>query len=289
MSEEVFEAHRPRLVGIAYGMLGSVMDAEDVVQDAYLRWAGIDPTTVDSPAAFLTTVTTRLAIDRLRSAQHRREAYVGPWLPEPMVTAADDPAEVVATAERLSMALLVALERLNPVERAVFLLRDVFDYDYPAIADVVDKSPANCRQIASRARERVGDPSRGRPLESEERRLANAYAAAILSRDVAGLARILADDVVLWSDGGGKTRAARHPLAGRDRVAKYLVSVSQQAPDETTAELVAVNGSLGWLATIGGAAMAVITFETAEGLVTGIRVVLNPDKLSHLDSEPVGH
>jgi RNA polymerase sigma-70 factor (ECF subfamily) len=270
-------------------MLGSVMDAEDVVQDAYLRWAGIDPTTVDSPAAFLTTVTTRLAIDRLRSAQHRREAYVGPWLPEPMVTAADDPAEVVATAERLSMALLVALERLNPVERAVFLLRDVFDYDYPAIADVVDKSPANCRQIASRARERVGDPSRGRPLESEERRLANAYAAAILSRDVAGLARILADDVVLWSDGGGKTRAARHPLAGRDRVAKYLVSVSQQAPDETTAELVAVNGSLGWLATIGGAAMAVITFETAEGLVTGIRVVLNPDKLSHLDSEPVGH
>ena len=282
MNGDLFEAQRPRLTGIAYGMLGSVMDAEDVVQDAYLRWSRVDPADVESPAAYLTTVTTRLAIDRLRSAQQRRETYVGPWLPEPMVTLDDDPADLVATAERLSMALLVTLERLNPVERAVLLLRDVFDFDYPAIADVVDRSPQNCRQIASRARERVGDPARARPLEQEQRRLATEYAAAIASRDVAGLARILAEDVVLWSDGGGQVRAARHPQAGRDRVASYLVSVSQQAPDDVDVELVTVNGSLGWLASSAGVPLATISFDIADQLITGIRVVLNPDKLSHL-------
>jgi RNA polymerase sigma-70 factor (ECF subfamily) len=282
MNAELFEAQRPRLVGVAYGMLGSVMDAEDIVQEAYLRWSEVEAAAIDSPAAYLTTVTTRLAIDRLRSAQRRREAYVGPWLPEPMVTDDNDPADVVATAERLSMALLVAMERLNPIERAVLLLRDVFDLDYAAIADVVDRSPENCRQIASRARERVGDPSRSRSLESEERRLAAEYATAISNGDVAGLARILADDVVLWSDGGGRARAARHPLAGRDRVAKYLVAVSQQAPPDAAIRLVTVNGSPGWLATAGGAAVAVIGFEIADDLITGIRIVLNPDKLGHL-------
>ncbi|MGB7860322.1 MAG: sigma-70 family RNA polymerase sigma factor, partial [Acidimicrobiia bacterium] len=160
MDARVFEQNRSRLTGIAYGMLGSVMEAEDVVQDAYLRWHGVDPSRVDSPAAYLTTITTRLAIDRLKSAQVRREQYVGPWLPEPIVTSyAPDPAQVVEEAESLSMAMLVALERLNPVERAVLLLRDVFDYDYAEIADVVDKSPANCRQIARRARDKAGDLS----------------------------------------------------------------------------------------------------------------------------------
>lgn len=284
MNVDVFEAQRPRLAGIAYGMLGSVMDAEDVVQDAYLRWSDIDTATVDSPAAYLTTVVTRLAIDKLRSAQHRRETYVGPWLPEPMITTSADPADTLAVAERLSMALLVTLERLNPVERAVLLLRDVFDCDYADIADVVDKSPANCRQIASRARERVGDPARSRPLEDEQRRLATAYAAAITSGDVDGLARILADDVVLWSDGGGKARAARHLLAGRDRVANFLVSVSQQAPEGTVADLVEINGSMGWLATAGDLVVATISFDIDDALITGIRVVLNPDKLSHLSA-----
>lgn len=281
MNAELFEAQRPRLLGIAYGMLGSVMDAEDVVQEAYLRWSGVDVASIDVPAAYLTTVTTRLAIDRLRSAQSRREEYVGPWLPEPMVSA-DDPAELLAEAEGLSMALLVALERLNPVERAVLLLRDVFDFDYPEIADVIDKSPANCRQIAARARDRVGDPGRSRPLESEERRLATAYATAITTRDINGLIRILADDVVLWSDGGGKARAARHPLAGRSRVAKYLLAVLRQAPDGLDVELVRINGSLGWLARAGGAAIATISFDIADGLIEGIRIVLNPDKLDHL-------
>lgn len=278
----MFEAQRPRLTGIAYGMLGSVMDAEDVVQDAYLRWSQVDPGTVASPEAYLTTVTTRLAIDRLRSAQKRRETYVGPWLPEPMVTGNDDPAEVVVAAERLSMALLVALERLNPVERAVLLLRDVFDFDYSAIADVIDRSPQNCRQIAARARGRVGDPARGRSLESEELRLANAYAAAIANRDVEGLARIIADDVVLWSDGGGRTRAALHALAGRDRVAKYLVAVSQHAPADTVVDLVRINGALGWLASSAGEPVATISFDVADGVIVAIRIVLNPDKLGHI-------
>lgn len=286
MSAEVFEAQRSRLTGIAYGMLGSVMDAEDVVQDAYLRWSQVDAASIDAPAAYLTTVTTRLAIDRLRSARHRRETYVGPWLPEPMVTSGDDPADVVATAERMSLALLVAMERLNPVERAVLLLRDVFDLDYAAIADVVDRSPQNCRQIATRARQRVGDPARSRPLAGDDHRLAEAYVAAITNRDVDGLARILADDVVLWSDGGGKARAARHPLAGRDRVASYLVAVSQQAPADAKVQLVRINGSIGWLATVGGIALAAIAFDIADEVITGIRVVLNPDKLAHLAGWP---
>jgi len=237
----------------------------------------------------LTTVTTRLAVDRLRSAQHRRETYVGPWLPDPVVTG-HDPADTVAIAEQLSLALLVTMERLNPVERAVFLLRDVFDLDYGDIADVVDKSPTNCRQIAARARDRVADPTRSKPLESEQRRLAIAYASAITDRDVDGLARILAQDVVLWSDGGGKARATRHPLAGRDRVAGYLVSVSQQRPDDTTVELAEINGTLGWLAWSGGNAIAAISFEIADELITGIRVVLNPDKTGASDSRcGLGH
>jgi len=283
MTTDVFEAQRPRLTGIAYGMLGSIMDAEDVVQDVYIRWAGVDTATIDTPAAYLTTITTRIAIDRLRSARHRRETYIGPWLPEPFVIGVDDdPADIVESAERLSMALLVTLERLNPVERAVLLLRDVFDLEYPEIADVVDKSPDNCRQIAARARDRVGDPARSRPLDATERRLAHAYAVAITDRDVAGLAAILADDVVLWSDGGGTTRAALHPVAGRDKVAKFLVGVSRWAPEVVSAELVRVNGALGWRVAAESAPLAVISFEIDEDLIAGIRIVLNPDKLVHL-------
>ena len=281
---ELFEANRPRLFGIAYGMLGSVMDAEDTVQDAYLRWASVDHTRIDSPAAYLTTITTRLAIDRLRSARHRREAYVGSWLPEPIITDfGSDPADLVAEAERLSLAVLSALERLNPVERAVLLLRDLFDLDYTEIADVVEKSPANCRQIARRARDRAGDLSRPPPASLEEgAQLLGAYVQAIGRRDIDGVIDIFAEDVILWTDGGGKARAARHPLAGSWRVARHLVGVAPRSPDDGEAQVVRVNGDPGFVARVDGQAIGVLSFEVADGAIIAVRVIVNPDTLAHL-------
>lgn len=277
----LFEAHRSRLVNISYGMLGSVMEAEDIVQDVYLRWAEVDLQEIDSPPAYLTTMTTRLAIDRLRSARVRRETYVGPWLPEPYVSDyEEDPADVVAEAERLSMAMLVAFERLSPTERAVLLLREVFDLDYAEIADVVDKSPVNCRQIAARARQRIGEtqpPSRPRP--DIEMRLVGEYLAAIDTGDVGRLASVFADDVVLWSDGGGKARAARHLLNGAERVARHLIGVAPQAPEGMEVRLVRVNGMPGILGLHDGKAIGVLSFDIVDDVVVAVRAVLNPEKL----------
>lgn len=277
----LFEAHRPRLVNIAYGMLGSVMEAEDVVQDAYLRWAGVDLQEVDNPPAYLTTMTTRLAIDRLRSARARRETYVGPWLPEPYVSDyEEDPADVVAEAERLSMAMLVAFERLNPTERAVLLLREVFDLDYAEIADVVDKSPVNCRQIAARARQQIGDAKPPpRPSPGAEMRLVGEYLAAIDAGDVGRLASVFADDVVLWSDGGGNARAARHLLYGAERVARHLIGVAPQAPEGMEVRLVRVNGMPGILGLHDGMPIGVLSFDIIDDVVVAVRAILNPDKL----------
>lgn len=283
MHTELFEQHRSRLTGIAYGMLGSLMDAEDVVQDTYLRWAGIDLATVDAPAAFLTTMCTRIAIDRLRSARVRRERYVGPWLPEPIIGSVEpDPADVVGEAESLSLAMLVALERLQPVERAVLLLREVFDYDYTEIADIVDKSPANCRQIAVRARERAGDLSRSRPTSDAENAIISRYVEAVTAGDVDRLAGIFADDVVLWADGGGKARAARHPLFGATRVARHLVGVQPQTPPGTEVRLVRANGEISILGLLDGTPIGLIVFEVQDDLVIGVRALLNPDKLERL-------
>jgi RNA polymerase sigma-70 factor, ECF subfamily len=281
---EIFEQHRRRLLGLAYSMLGSVMDAEDVVQDVYLRWSNVELASVGSPPAYLTTITTRLAINALTSARVRREQYVGPWLPEPVVIDFEaDPSAGLLQAEGLSLAMLTALERLNPTERAVLLLRDVFDLEYSEIADVVDKSPANCRQVAARARERVGDVARRRPIDSEsEARLLTEYIAAVTSDDVERLARVFAEDVVLWADGGGVARAARHPLSGAWRVARHLVGVAPQAPQDTRVRLVRANGDPALLATVDGRGVALIAFETVDGRVAGVRAVLNPEKLGHL-------
>ncbi|MFP3913457.1 MAG: RNA polymerase sigma-70 factor [Actinomycetota bacterium] len=285
MSVEQFEAQRGRLIAIAYGILGSVMEAEDVVQEAWLRWASTDWERVDEPAAFLTTVVTRLAIDRLRSAARRRESYVGPWLPEPIVTDVEsDPADRVAEAERISMALLTAMERLNPVERAVFLLREVFDYDYAEIAPIVGRSVGNCRQIGARARSRVGDPARARPLEGEsDRAVVDGFLRALAAGDVDELVARLAADVVLWSDGGGKRRAARHPVHGADRVATFLLNVTRRGAREGgTARPVRANGGLALRLEMPDGIYGVMTFEFEEGVITAIRSVINPDKLGHV-------
>ncbi len=278
---ELFEQHRSRLFGLAYGMLGSVMDAEDVVQDVYLRWAGVDVSRIDTPAAYLTTMTTRQAINVLTSARRRRETYVGPWLPEPRVVEFEhDPGERVIEAERFSLAVLTMLERLSPVERAVLILRDVFDLDYPDIADIVDKSPTNCRQLAVRARAHVGELGRRVPGDAEvESRLLHEYMAAVAADDVDRLARVFAEDVVLWADGGGKARAARHPLHGALRVARHLVGVRPQAPAGTSVSLVRVNGDPGFVAMVEGRCIAVIALEVADGMIVGVRALLNPEKL----------
>jgi RNA polymerase sigma-70 factor (ECF subfamily) len=280
---EAVERERGRLFAIAYGMLGITAEAEDVVQEAFARWHQADRSAVRSPAAFLTTVVTRLAIDRLRSAERRRVEYVGPWLPEPLVSGLD-PAEVVTEAEQLSLALLVTLERLNPVERAVFLLRDVFDFDYAEIAETVGKEETNCRQIASRARGRVGEPARRyRATREEEDELLRAFVAAAWGGDLEGLKGLLARDAILWTDGGGRVKAALQPVYGAIRIARFLIGIAGKEPPGVRILPVRVNGDPGLRTDTASGPRGVVAFELAEGSIVGIRIVVNPDKLRHLE------
>ena len=291
---ETFEANRRRLFAVAYRMLGSVADAEEVVQEAWLRWDRADADTIDNPSGWLTTVTTRLAIDRLRSATHRREVYVGPWLPEPVVerSGAPDPAGHAELAESLSMAFLTILERLNPVERAAFLLREVFGAGYDDIATAVDRSEAACRQIVHRARERV-DPDRPARYDADpadERRLLDGFLAATFDGDLDALRLVLHDDVVAWSDGGAERRAARHPILGAERVARFMTGIARNGPEDGAdlgIESVRVNGDPGFLVTIEDDVFMTMAFELTaaqDGAVriAAIRAVLNPRKLDHL-------
>jgi RNA polymerase sigma-70 factor (ECF subfamily) len=281
-ASDELEGEHGRLFAIAYGMLGSSVEAEDVVQEAFLRWHAQDRSAVRSPAAFLTTMVTRLAIDRLRSAERRRVEYVGPWLPEPLVSELDA-AEVVAEAEQLSLALVATLERLNPVERAVFLLRDVFDFDYSEIAEIVDKAEANCRQIGRRARARVGEPHRRfRPTVEEERELLRVFVAATQRGDTEALTGMLARDAVLWTDGGDKVKAARKPVDRAERIARFLVNIASREPPGLRIRPVRVNGDPGVRTDTASGPRGVIALELAEGQIVGIRIIANPDKLRHL-------
>jgi RNA polymerase sigma-70 factor (ECF subfamily) len=284
---EIFEQHRRLLFGVAYRMLGSASDAEDVVQDAFLRWQHAADEEIDSPRAWLSTVVTRLAIDHLRSARVQRETYVGPWLPEPLVTErAPAASDRLALAESLSMAFLVMLEALGPVERAVFLLREVFDYDYDEIARVVGKSADNCRQMLHRARRHVvaGRPRFAASPEEHER-LTQQFLATVATGDVPALVALLAEDITLWSDGGGKTAAARNPIHGADRVARFLVGILRKAPGGfADVRMVRVNGEAGLVAYVGGRPRSVASLEIRDGRIQGIRIVVNPDKLRTLPS-----
>lgn len=277
---------RPLMFSIAYRMLGQVSEAEDVVQNAWLRMQ-TDETVVRSPEAYATTVTTRLAIDQLRSARARREAYVGAWLPEPLLTtpADADPAARTETADSVSMAFLVLLESLSPVERAVFLLREVFGYGYDQIAAVVEKSEPNCRQIFARARARV-DERRPRFEVSRAHRdeLARRFFAACEQGDMAGLERLLADDVVFYGDGGGKAPAVRRPVEGRVQVLRFLGALLRQgAAQGARIEPVEVNGQPGAQLIGGdGRLVSVLALDIADGRIQAMRNVLNPDKLRHL-------
>jgi RNA polymerase sigma-70 factor (TIGR02957 family) len=289
--------HRPLLFSIAYGMTGSVGDAEDIVQDAFLgltraRQAG---TTIANPKAYLTTAVTRLGINYLRSARVRRETYVGDWLPEPVVVPAGGlggpgPAEHAELADSLSMAFLVLLEALTPVERAVLMLREVFGYGYPDVAGAVGKTEVNCRQIFARARQRIAAgrpapdsaPAPARRAEGEE--LARRFFEAAAGGDMDALLSMLAPDVVLHGDGGGKAQAIGHPVAGRQRVVQLLVGLFRRGrPLGVFLRLAWVNGQPGAvLYDPEGRVVSVIELAVADGVVQAIHSVINPDKLGHL-------
>jgi RNA polymerase sigma-70 factor, ECF subfamily len=279
------EQFRPYLFSIAYRMLGSVAEAEDVVQEAFLRYheAGVE---ADSTKAYLATVTTRLAIDQLRSARARREVYPGEWLPEPLVD--DEAVRHAETADSLSLAFLHLLEKLSPVERAVFLLREVFDYPYDEVAEIVGKSPENCRQILSRAHAHIEEGRRRFDVSREEREeVARRFLAAWEEGDTGALVQLLAPDATVFGDGGGKAPAVPAPLVGAERVAKALIGWGRQAHEHGfTHRSAMVNGEPGVIFyDEQGAVLWVAALEIAEGVVVAVRSILNPDKLSHLRAQ----
>ncbi len=288
----VYAALRP-LLSIAYEMVGAVGEAEDIVQEAFLRFHRevTGGTEIESPKAWLATVTTRLAINHVRSARVRRETYVGTWLPEPLLTdAAPDVARQVETADALSMAFLVLLERLSPVERAVFLLRDVFDFTFDEIADIVGKSEDNCRQIAVRARRHVQD-RKPRFEASRKRReeLARRFFEAVGAGKTDGLVDLLAADVVVYSDGGGKASALLHPLYGRERVTRLLSLFRDwlEALGAVERRVAEVNGQPGAVFfDAESRAVLVIALDIAGGQVIAVRTITNPEKLRHLHERP---
>jgi RNA polymerase sigma-70 factor (ECF subfamily) len=285
-----FEAHRPRLFAVAYRMLGSASEAEDVVQDAWLRYAAGDRADLRSPEAFLTTIVTRLCLDRLKSARAAREEYIGPWLPEPIAT--DNrlqPEQSASLAESLTLAFLVLLETLSPEERAVFLLREVFEYSYAEIGSMLGTTDANCRQLFHRARSRIAERRpRFEVNRADKHELVGRFVSALQAGDAGALTGLLAEDVGFWGDGGGKVVAARHPLFGRDAVVNLLVGIRRTAPaagiplDRVSLDVVDVNNGPAVLVRVDGRLDSVYACEVGRGRITGIRVVRNPDKLAYI-------
>ena len=294
----VFDEHRGLLVSVAYRVLGSITDAEDAVQEAWLRWSNVDHSRVADPRAFLVRVTTRLAIDRLRRAKARRESYVGPWLPEPVLTGRDpsgrDPAEDAAMAESVSMAMLVVLETLSPLERAVFVLREAFGMPHSEIADVLGRREEAVRQLARRAREHVRERrTRFDADRGEQRRVTERFLEAATGGDLEGLMAVLSPGVELVADGGGKALAPRRPVYGAEKVARFLVAIVGEEPTDRFLESVGlgssgevrvrmapVNGETGVVITVGGEPISALVLDVYDGMVRTIRLVANPEKLA---------
>lgn len=288
IAAETFETYRSFLFSIAYRMLGSVMDAEDMVQETYIRYQAASPTNLLSLKAYLTTILTRLCIDQLHLAYRQRETYLGPWLPEPIVTAgtrAPLVEEDTEMRESLSVAFLVMLEQLQPVERAVFLLREVFDYDYPDIAEFVGRKPAACRQIFSRARKRLGkQEQQPKHLEQHNQHLLRAYLEAVRAGDNTQLMSVLAEDITLVADGGGKVAgAALQPVIGRANVAQFSLGASRRfLPPSYDVEFTEINNQPAAIVRADGRALVVMTIDVKDERVQVVHFMANPDKLNHL-------
>jgi RNA polymerase sigma-70 factor (ECF subfamily) len=278
-AEELFEVQRPRLLGLAYRMVSSRAEAEDIVSEAWVRWCAADRDRLSSPEAWLTTVTSRLCIDWLRSARHNRDAYVGPWLPEPVMTD-PGPEERAELADSLTLGFLTLLDRLQPVERAVFLMADVFAVPYTDIAAAVDKTPAACRQIASRARRALQQA--GRRPRVADRHLVDEVLLAFWTGDMEAVLARLAPDVVCVTDGGAHRRAARRPVVGAERVARFFTNLAERYRGQLSVTPATVNGEPGIIAYLDGVLDFVAAFEVDGRSVKTIRMVRNPDKLGLL-------
>lgn len=283
-----FDAYREDLFSLAYRMLGRVGDAEDQVQEAFLRWQRVDTDTVESPKAYLTAIVTRLCIDQLRSARKQRETYIGPWLPEPVVSNANEQPEYhTELTESLRMAFLMVLEHLSPTERAVFLLHDVFDYGHAEIAAIIGKSEANCRQIARRARQHLkAHRPRFESSREEQTEMVQRFLGAVHEGDLEGLMRLLAPEATLYSDGGGKAIAARKPIRGAKKVAHFFIRIAQKSSSPTRVQLLVINGAAGVLIYEAEQLTTAISMQVEGGTIQTLYTVRNPDKLTHLAQAP---
>lgn len=284
---DLFEEHRPVLTGVAYRMLGRIADAEDVVQEAWLRWSSVPREDIREPRAFLVRITTRLAIDRLRQVQTRREAYVGPWLPEPLVTdfgpAVPDTAERAVLADSVSVAVLVVLESLSPLERAVFVLREAFGFPYAEIATTLDRTEAAVRQIAGRARRHVEERKPRYDVDPAQRRdLTQRFLAAAAGGDIEQLLTLLAPDVRLVGDSGGKSKAPLRIIESRDKVGRFLAAVAHGQATDMDFRFVELNGGPAVLVLSGGKPDSVFQVDIRDGIIQCVYIVRNPDKLVRL-------
>jgi RNA polymerase sigma-70 factor (ECF subfamily) len=272
-----FTQHRPLLFGIAYRMLGSVMDAEDIVQETFLRWR---EGSAENPRAYLARITTNLCLDQLRSAAYQREEYIGAWLPDPLIT---PPVDAIVEAESLSVAFLLMLQKLAPVERAAVLLRDVFDFEYAEIGEMVGKSEANCRQIVRRSRLKLRDSRVTRDVSAETQTiLFTQFLSACTTGDLAGLVNLLQDEIVFVSDSNGKVPAARHPIFGSDKVARFLLGLVKRAPQGLSFDVVNLNGANGFVAYQDDVPILTMTVQMIGEKIGAIYAMRNPDKLRHL-------
>jgi RNA polymerase sigma-70 factor (ECF subfamily) len=292
-----FEPYRRRLLGLGYRMLGSMADAEDAVQETYLRWHAVDRDQVSDPRAFLMTITARICLDLLTSARARREEYAGPWLPAPVIdTAALAPDSRTELAEDLSIALLLTLDRLSPLERAAFLLHDVFDFSFGEVATALERSEAACRQLAARARAHVrsarprgtaAPPTRSGEIDAKHAELLSAFLAATRSGDLHGLTRLLASDVRVVTDGGGKAAAALNVLDGADRAARFLVGATRKGwREHFTVRFATINGLPGVIVDGPDGPVQTAAFEIEGAVIRALYVVRNPDKLRHVAATP---
>ncbi len=289
---ELFEAHRPLMFGIAYRMLGSSADAEDIVQEAYLRFQRSNVDEIQSPRAFLGTIVTRLCLNQLQSARVQRETYIGPWLPEPILTgdhavlapSAPTPAGALDLHESISLAFLTLMEQLSPLERAVLLLREVFDYGYAEIAGIIGKDEAACRQLLSRAKKHlVTRRPRFKATPEQHRAILNQFMQVVGSGELDGLMQLLTDDVTMWADGGGVARgAATHALRGRRGVAQFILGSTRYLSADARVEIAEVNGELAAIMRSGASAVLVIALSLARAGIREIRVIGNPDKLGRV-------
>ena len=295
MEQDVFSTDRSLLFSIAYRMLGSASDAEDVLQDAWMRYRRAEESTIRSPKAFVATIVSRLCLDRLKSARVAREEYVGPWLPEPVLTSEmKTPDTVLQHAESLTLAFLVLLEKLSPEERAVFLLKDIFEYEHTEVAEMLDMTVENSRQLLHRAKTRLtSERPRLTGTTASRRAVAERFARAFSSGDGSELTEILAQDVGMWSDGGGKASAARRPLLGREEVLHFLVGLQRTAQTTGVARDVSfaikdINSEPALVLRLKGHLESIFVLSVEDGVITGIRVVRNPDKLGRIDRQLMG-